>query len=169
MQAAHLDVSSRDKILHSIVGPDQIRFVEGHRKLTKRQSKCAAHRYGVGAIVRLCGLGERLIVDIRGPPQSWVDPVGRRSMLSGHQKGIGVDGSGQIVGPVAAVIGVEKRKLGQREDRSSSPLAAKPACISARAPTGSSSKRRYKLRFTSSRAEKELGFSAEIALAVSDW
>jgi hypothetical protein len=52
--------------------------------------------------------------------------------------------------------------------RSSSPFGAKPECRSASAFCGLSSNSWYRLELISSRAEKELALSADIALAVNE-
>jgi hypothetical protein len=87
-------------------------------------------------------------------------------VLAGKKKGIRVNGRCKIIGSFSTVLGMYKRKLRQGKD---TPLGVNPKCISASAFSGSSSKRSYTLRLISSRAEKELGLSAESILAVSEW
>src|SRR5262249_53911421 len=113
-QTAHFDIRCRNEVGQAVASPNEIVLVEINSKLAEWQLEHPASRHWL--LIYHRGTRERLVVNIRRPSQTWINHSWRCAVFPRKKKRVSVDGSSEVIGFVAALSGMGKRKLCQRKE-----------------------------------------------------
>ena len=116
VEATHGEVIRGHEIHHAKRPPAVLGGVDAHDELSEGQRVAARLEFHEMCFPVGEPLGDPLVVEVDGGPQPRVERPRDASGVAREEKGVSVDGGGQVMGAVAAAHGLEVGELRQREE-----------------------------------------------------